>query len=47
MLGFKNFNAARNTLAGIEFVAVLKKDQMKTNLTGALSPAEQFYALAA
>jgi hypothetical protein len=28
-------------------VAMLKKGQMKKNLTGALSPAEQFYALTA
>ncbi len=47
MLGFKNFNSAQNTLAGIELVAMLKKGQMKKNLSGALTPAEQFYALAA
>ena len=47
MLGFKNFNSAQNTLAGIKLVAMLKKGQMKKNLSGALTPAEQFYALAA
>ncbi|MFT5550130.1 MAG: putative transposase [Candidatus Azotimanducaceae bacterium] len=47
MLGFKNFRTAQSTLAGIELVAMLKKGQMKKNRVGALSPAEQFYALAA
>jgi transposase-like protein len=46
MLGFKSFRAAQNTLAGIELVAMLKKGQMKKNIVGSLSPAEQFYALA-
>ena len=39
--------AAQSILAGIELVAMLKKGQMKNNMVGALSPAEQFYALAA
>ena len=47
MLGFKNIHSAQKTLAGIELVAMLKKGQMKKNLAGTLSPAEQFYALAA
>jgi len=47
MLGFKNFHAARSTLAGIELVAMLKNGQRKNNMVGTLSPAEQFYALAA
>jgi len=47
MLGFKNFQSAQSTLAGIELVAMLKKGQMKKNMVGSLSPAEQFYALAA
>ena len=47
MLGFKSFHSAQNTLAGIELVAMLKKGQMKKNMVGALSPTEQFYALAA
>ena len=46
MLGFKCFNSARSTLVGIELMAMLKKSQMKKNLAGTLSPAEQFYALA-
>jgi putative transposase len=47
MLGFKHFDSAQSTLAGIELVAMLKKGQMKKNLSGTLSPAEQFYALVA
>ena len=47
MLGFKSFHSAQYTLAGIELVAMLKKGQMKKNIAGTLSPAEQFYALAA
>lgn len=47
MLGFKSFHSAQSTLAGIELVAMLKKGQMKKNMIGALSPTEQFYALAA
>ena len=47
MLGFKNIHSAQKTLAGIELVAMLKKGQMKKNFAGTLSPAEQFYALAA
>ena len=46
MLGFKNFRCAQATLKGIELVAMLKKGQMKKNISGELSPAEQFYALA-
>jgi len=47
MLGFKSFHSAQSTLAGIELMAMLKKGQMKKNMVGTLSPAEQFYALAA
>tara|TARA_B110000902_G_C14053266_1_gene492543 strand:+ start:86 stop:763 length:678 start_codon:yes stop_codon:yes gene_type:complete len=47
ILGFKSFRTAQSTLAGIELVAMLKKGQMKKNMVGTLSPAEQFYALAA
>ena len=47
MLGFKSFLSAQSTLAGIELVAMLKKGKMKKNMIGALSPTEQFYALAA
>jgi len=47
ILGFKEFRSAQRTLAGIELVAMIKKGQMKKNLAFSLSPAEQFYALAA
>ena len=47
MLGFKSFRSTQSTLAGIELVAMLNKGQMKKNRTGDLTPAEQFYALAA
>ena len=47
MLGFKSFRCAQSTLAGIELMAMINKGQMKKNLVGSLSPAEQFYALAA
>ncbi|MFT6734237.1 MAG: putative transposase [Polaribacter sp.] len=46
MLGFKNFDSAQNTLSGIELMAMIKKGQMKKNLSSTMSPAEQFYALA-
>jgi putative transposase len=47
MLGFKSFHSARATLIGIELMAMINKGQMKKNMVGSLSPAEQFYALAA
>ncbi|MBV1883984.1 MAG: IS6 family transposase [Pseudomonadales bacterium] len=47
MLGFKSFRTAQATLKGIELVAMLKKGQMKKDISNTLSPAEQFYALAA
>ena len=48
MLGFKSFVAAQDTLAGIELMHMIKKGQMVVE-EGAegLTPAEQFYALAA
>ena len=46
-MGFKNFNAAQNTLAGIELMSMIKKGQMKTTKGDNRSPAELFYALAA
>jgi putative transposase len=48
MLGFKSFAAAHDTLVGIELMHMLKKGQMVVE-GGAegLTPAEQFYALAA
>lgn len=47
MLGFKSFRSAQRALAGIELVAMLNKGQLKKNRTGDLTPAEEFYALAA
>jgi len=47
MMGFKNFDAAQKTLAGIELMAMIKKGQMKTTKGDDRSPAELFYALAA
>ncbi|MFZ6755221.1 IS6 family transposase [Undibacterium sp. Dicai25W] len=46
MLGFKSFRAARNILAGIELMHMLRKGQL--NLVGCeyMSIADQFYALA-
>ncbi len=46
--GFKSFAAAQETLAGIEFMHMLKKGQMVVEEgTEGLTPAEQFYSLAA
>lgn len=47
MLAFKDFNSAQSTLAGTEVVAMIKKGQMKKNISSNLSCADQFYALAA
>jgi transposase-like protein len=47
MRGFKSFWAARCTIAGIEVMHAIRKGQLATVGTGAQTPAEQFYALAA
>ena len=47
MLGFKNFDAAQKTLAGIELIHMIKKGQMRATRGNRLSPAAQFYGLAA
>jgi len=48
MLGFKSFEAAQCTLAGVELMHMLKKGQrMAEEGVEGLTPAEQFYALAA
>jgi len=47
VLGFKNFFTAQKTLAGIELVRMLKKGQLRKTRGDLLSPAEQFYSLAA
>ncbi len=44
MLGFKNFHFAQKTIVGIELMKMIKKGQMAGD---DLSPAEQFYSLAA
>ena len=44
MLGFKNFYSTQKTLMGIELMKMIKKGQMAGDN---LSPAEQFYSLAA
>ncbi len=47
VLGFKNFQSAQKTLAGVELVRMIKKGQQRKTRGKVLSPAEQFYALAA
>jgi putative transposase len=47
MLGCKSFEAAQETLAGIELMHMLKKKQMRVGAKDeGLTVAEQFYALA-
>jgi putative transposase len=47
MLGFKSFDAAQYTLAGIELMHMLKKGQMGgKGVEESLTPAAQFYVLA-
>jgi len=46
MLGFKSFRAAWITLTGIELMHMIRKGQLQLT-TGAMTPAEQFYSLAA
>jgi putative transposase len=48
MLGFKSFEAAQSTLAGIELMHMLKKGQLAgEEAVEGLTPTQQFYALAA
>ena len=48
MLGFKAFGVAQGTLAGIEFMHMLRKKQMGVAVgQEALTAAEQFSSLAA
>ena len=47
MLGFKSFDAAQSTLAGIELMHMLRKRQLEDKVEQGLTAAEQFYALAA
>ena len=46
MLNFKSFRAARNVLAGIELMHMIRKDQLMLQGCSELSFADQFYALA-
>jgi len=48
MLGFKSFEAAQYTLAGVELMHMLKKGQLAgEEAVEGLTPTQQFYALAA
>jgi putative transposase len=47
MLGFKSFDAAQCTLTGIELMHMLRKGQREEGVEQGLTPAQQFYALAA
>jgi putative transposase len=47
MLGFKSFDAAQCTLTGIELMHMLRKDQLEEGVEQGLTPAQQFYSLAA
>ena len=46
MLGFKSFHAAKNILAGIELMHMIRKSQLNIADSEELSFADQFYALA-
>jgi len=47
MLGFKSFEAAQSTLAGVELMHMIWKGQLASGANQVLTAAEQFYALAA
>jgi len=48
MLGFKSFEAAQDTLVGIELMHMIKKKQLMVGARDeGLTATEQFYALAA
>ena len=47
MLGFKSFRRAQTILAGIELIHMIRKGQYQHPKSEGLSPAEQFYLLAA
>ena len=46
MLGFKSFKAAKNILAGIELMHMVRKGQMMIAGGDNMTFADQFYALA-
>jgi transposase-like protein len=47
MLGFKSFEAAQCTLAGVELMHMIRKGQLASGADQVLTAAEQFYSLAA
>lgn len=47
ILGFKSFRRAQTLLAGIELIHMIRKGQYQHLQSEGLSPAEQFYLLAA
>lgn len=47
MMGFKSFRRAQTLLAGIELIHMIRKGQYQHPKNQSLSPAEQFYFLAA
>jgi len=47
MLGFKSFRRAQTILVGIELIHMIRKGQLRHPAGEGLSPAEQFYLLAA
>jgi putative transposase len=47
MLGFKSFDAAQYALAEIELMHMLRKGQIEEGVEQGLTPAQQFYSLAA
>src|SRR5205807_5598123 len=46
MLGFKAFEAAQDTLVGIELMHMLRKGQLADGVEQGLTTTKQFYALA-
>jgi transposase-like protein len=46
MLNFKSFRAAASVLAGVELMHMIRKGQFAVDGAGAMSFADQFYALA-
>ncbi|MFT2794067.1 DDE-type integrase/transposase/recombinase, partial [Serratia sp. T13T92] len=47
MLGFKSFRRAQGLLAGIELIHMIRRGHYQHPESEVLSPAEQFYLLAA
>jgi len=47
MLGFKSFDAAQCTLAGVELMHMLRKGQLEGGVEQGQTSAAQFYSLAA